>query len=1016
MATVCPNMKSREWKLLVEQEGDGRKAYQIWVNNNYDYPPHILAQTEEKVKFTNKYDYQVDPRVMAKSRTIEKAINVLNKKVKRLSYLAKKNPNLKEGVDQLSGLITELKRLETDAAIVEFVKGADRMTNSALNWLDEMESGKKPLKIENLARIEDYSQAFDILKEIEKDAITDKDLKAELQVIDSVLSKRNQIRRRYISLSKKILSEMWAPNFGKIEAKYRRDAELKFNKDNVQGDKLKGDEKSEAKEEYIKQYMLDNAFMIKLETEEYIQRMLTRTEDIPYLSSNLINPKDINNPVLSFAVEMLDKADYTIMQSLTGETKAINDLYQAYIAYMGKESDPAKLYAPLLEKDNNGLTGYYVNPTTSKEQLNDIKKGKYKGTPVEALYDHIIKLQEKKDEMVPNGSKLGYKIPTINKGTLERIYSSGVITATKEGFIDQFTVRAEDTEFGNKTNETIEVITDESGKERQTVPIHFRGKIDAKERSYDILTISLLDLQNTLNFKEKTEVGIVLDVLKENIIDADVVQRSISKNLLKVEKESGDEVVIKGIYSRLYKNLEDVIRHRVHGVSIEGDPKVLKAVNSFQSYVGYVGLGFNYLAAGANMSQGTMMLWIESFGGKSNSFTSKNAKNAYLKYSKDLHNIVGDMGKIAPESKTNLLVELFDAHSNWNVAEKKFIEDNFLKKVGGPSILHGLNNITEHHLQSLTMYSIMDNIKVKNANGDYLTKDFTATKDRNEAIGLDEAFTLVDGELILNKAIKSTEITKGITKDDFFKISRYIKRINRDLYGNYSTENKAMAQRTILGHLVYSMRGWLLPGVQKRWRGISKVGIKSEDLTLEQMSYNTETDKFEEGQYVTTIRFIKQLAIETKGLKMYLIPENWERLTDDEKARVRKTLIEVAMIVVFLNLATALKDAYDDDKEDQGLLIASYYSRRLYNELFTYANPKEGLRTFKTPAIALNSTEDIVELLGQLSSDVWDAEFEEYVSGKRKGELKITKKLGDIIPVVKQYDRDIEDAYLYLTK
>lgn len=1013
MATICPNMKSREWKLLVEQEGDGRKAYQIWVNNNYDYPPHILAQTAEKIKFTSKYDYQVDPKVLAKSATIDKAISLLNKKVKRLSYLAKKNPTLKEGVDQLSALITELKRLETDAAIVEFVKGADKMTNSALKWLDEMENGGKPLKLENLARIEDYSQAFDILKEIQKDAFEDETLKAELNVIDGVLSKRNQIRRRYISLSKKILAEMWAPNFGKIEAKYKREAELKFNADNISGDKLKGTEKSEAKEEYIKQYMLDNAFLIKLETEEYIQRMLTRTEDIPYLSSNLINPKDINNPVLSFAVEMLDKADYNIMQSLTKETKNADKVYQDYIAYMGKNSDPSKLYAPLLEKDGNGqLTGNYINPASVGNQYSEVIKGKYAGTPVQDLYNYIMDLQVAKDDMVPNGSKLGYKIPTINKSTLERIYSSGVITATKEGFIDQFTVRAEDTEFGNKTNETIEVITDESGKERQTVPIHFRGKIDAKERSYDILTISLLDLQNTLNYSEKTEVGIVLDVLKENIADADVVQRSISKNLLKVERGTDNEVITKGIHSRLYKNLEDVIRHRVHGISIEGDPKVLKAINSFNSYVGYVGLGLNYLAAGANMSQGTMMLWMESFGGKSNSFTTVNSKNAYLKYSKDLHNIVGDMGKMVPESKTNLLVELFDAHSNWNVAEKKFIEDNFLKKIGGPSILHSFNNMTEHHLQSLAMYSVMDNIKVKNANGDYLTKDFTPTKDRNEAIGLDSAYIIENGELVLNKAVKSTEITKGVTKDDIFKISRYIKRINRDLYGNYSTANKAMAQRTILGHLVYSMRGWLLPGVQKRWRGIAKVGIKSEDLTLEQMSFNTETNKFEEGQYTTTIRFLIQLIKETKALKMYLVPENWNKLTDEEKTRVRKTMVEVAMIVVFLNLALSLKDAYDDDKEDKGLLLAAYYSRRLMSEIWTYSNPKEGLRTFKTPAIALNSAEDITELLYQLVGD-YD---EEYVSGKRKGEYKITKKLSDIVPVVKQFNRDVEDAYLYLTK
>lgn len=1012
MNTVCPNMRSREWKLLVEQEGDGDKAYTIWVNNGYEYPPHILAKTSEKVQFTSKYDYEVDPRILAKSRTIDKAIALLNHKVGRLSFLSKKHPTLKEGVEQLTGLITELKRLEADAAILEFVKGAEKMTKKALKDLDDIESGKKPLKLEYLARIEDYTQAFDILKEIEKESIHDEKVKAELDVIDSVLGKRNEIRRRYISLTKKALAEMWAPNFGKIEAKYRRDAELEFNKKNLENEKLKGEEKNQAKEEYIKQYLLDNAFLIKMQTEEYIQRMLTRTEDIPYLSSNLINPKDINNPVLSFAVELLDKADYNIQQSLINETKLVNDMYQDYINHVGKKADPAEQYAPLLERDHNGeLTGYYVNPATSKEAHDEITKGKYKGTPVETLYNYIIELQRRKDEMVPQASKLGYKIPTMNKSTLERVYSSGVVTALKEGVVDQYKIRAEDTEFGNKTNDTIEVITDESGKERQIVPIHFRGKIENKDRSYDILTISLIDLQNTMNFKEKTEVGIVLDILKENIVDADVVQRTVSKNLLKIDRNTGNEVVIKGAYSRLYKNLEDVIRHRVYGVNIEGDPKVIKAINSFQSYVGFVGLGFNYLAAGANMSQGTMMLWIESMGGKTNSFTSKNAKNAYLKYSKDLHHIVADMGKNVPESKTNMLSELFDAHSNWSVAEKKFIEDNLLKKIGGPSILHGLNNMTEHHLQSLAMYSVMDNIKVKGADGNYLTKDFESTTDRNEAIGLDEAYTIEDGELVLNQAVKSTDITKGVTKDDIFKISRYIKRINRDLYGNYSTQNKAMAQRTILGHLVYSMRGWLLPGVQKRWRGISKVGIKSEDLSLEQMSFNTETGKFEEGQYTTAIRFLIQLWKETKFLKVYLMPENWEKLTDEEKTRVRKTLTEAAMIVTFLLLANALKEAHDDDKDDMTLLLSAYYSRRLFSELFTYANPKEGLRTFKTPAIALNSAEDITDLIAQLG-DI----NEEYVSGKRKGQFKISKKLGDVIPVVKQYNRDIEDAYLYLTK
>ncbi len=1013
---ICPDFNTQEWKLLVQEMPNSvtanEDAYKIYVENGYKYPDHIVSKVNVNVDLKDGTTDNIDPKILDKKRIVEKAIDILTKKIARVSYNAKNNVKSQAKINELTKILIDLKRFQTDAAIIEFIRASDRMVNGGIHWLNEMESGDEELTNDSLAKIKDYIGVFDILEEIQKDSIKDEKYQPEMILLDQVIGKKKQLFLKLKELENEFLINQFTDSFEKVKDWYKREAEKEFLKTTLNKD-LKGKDKDRAKKEFIRNYMIDNDGIIQVKTRDAIRGLLTRAEDIPWLTSMFVNPRDVNNPQLAYALKLLDKADFNVNEAINTKTREINDLYQKYREFMGNKSNVEELYEPLLDRDSEGnLNGFYVHSDSGKK-YNDIKTGKYKGTIVEELYDTIIKLQQEKDSYVTNGYKLGYRIPRVNKSTLERIYAGGILTSFKEGILDKFRVTATDTDIPVQpnTNEAIEVITDESGREKKTVPVHYRGVVELKDQSYDILTLSLLDLQNTLNFKEKSEVGVILNMLKDNIAENDIIQRNW-QNVLKIDKYTKSAVVIKGINSNLYKNMEDLIRHRVYGISVEGDPQTIKVLNSVSGFVSTLNMSLNYLSAGANMSQGIVMEWIESIGGETGAFGRKNRLNAYLKYHKDLPFMVKDLGEIIPTSKTNLLAEKLQINSLWSTLDKKFIQDNLIKKVGTDGVLHSMTSIGENHLQAILMYSVLDNIKVLDKNGDYLDKDFKPTKDRDKAIGYDEAHTFVGNELVLNSAVTSTELTKGVSNDDILKISKYIQKTGRSLFGNYDPQNKAIAQRTIIGHMVMQMRGWLIPGIQKRWRGLGKAFIDSDKLTMEQMSYSAESGRFEEGQYVTTIRFIKKMAMEVKALKLQTVPENWNKLTDDEKANIKKTLMEAGLIVAFLMIATSLKDVLDDDKEkDFSTLLAAYYSRRLFSELFTYANPKEGLRTFKSPAVALGTVEDSIELLQQFID--YD---EEYKTGKHKGELKIGKKFKDLVPIYKQYDKDIETSLLFLEK
>ena len=183
---------------------------------------------------------------------------------------------------------------------------------------------------------------------------------------------------------------------------------------------------------------------------------------------------------------------------------------------------------------------------------------------------------------------------------------------------------------------------------------------------------------------------------------------------------------------------------------------------------------------------------------------------------------------------------------------------------------------------------------------------------------------------------------------------------------------------------------------------MAKVGTEYSKLDIEQRYFNRQTGQFEEGMYTTTVRLLNEVRKDFGAMKLLSFPENWNELTDYEKGNVKKTVLEASLIAGALILSSLAHAAVDDD-DDQLALHTAFFARRLYSELFTFANPNETHRTLRSPAIALSTTEKIMDLILQATSPT-----EVYDAGKRKNQYKIRKRIEDLIPLINKLDTDVQ--------
>jgi hypothetical protein len=219
-----------------------------------------------------------------------------------------------------------------------------------------------------------------------------------------------------------------------------------------------------------------------------------------------------------------------------------------------------------------------------------------------------------------------------------------------------------------------------------------------------------------------------------------------------------------------------------------------------------------------------------------------------------------------------------------------------------------------------------------------------------------EDFDLVDGQL-------STKL--NVYKKEALR--QKVIAINNKNIGGINNDDIMMAKTYITGRLLMQHRSWL-PALF-----YSRFGQKQKNYVLEQDI---------EGRYVTAYRLFKY----------YFDKSKFQQLEEFEKANMKETATEAALILATGTLLFLLKAGLDDDdKEEAYYKITTKLSSRFLSELTFFVDPtlQSQYQILLKPAAAAGTVEDLGRFAGSLFDEAMGDEKEKKKNKPLKKGLKL---------------------------
>lgn len=736
-------------------------------------------------------------------------------------------------------------------------------------------------------------------------------------------------------------------------------------------------------------------------TEHY--RVLNKYKKQSATADNLKKIADLNE-----TIKVLKKERQTILKE---KIRDIEDFQEQYV-------HPE--FAKLTDKEKEDLRFIHKNLLEADERLYSIP-------------------ERKLTKELEDGTLI-FNLPRDRKSNIEAAYDGGgVINTFKSKFEDLFRPPADSDEeaftqeeYSNTTKlNTTEL--DIYGNEVFSVPVYYRNQLEDEDlQSYDIPTLLALNHETTVTFEEnkliEADLFVILEslnsknnskILKTDSFINSKIQNSIGKNFQKSDQNLVYQAVKSSIDNRLYKRA-------YRGVYSRGNYQLIKGAEAISKYASTLVLAGNFMSALSTFSQGTIYRFLE--GGVAEHITLNDWQVGTKKAWLDFPNMLADTQRFVPQSKTELLVKKFGLETQAHALVNKFVQDNFIKKQLDQGTLFSVTSMAEGIVTATLMYSLLSNIKVTNSKGEYINQNGEKVS-KNEAMSLDEAYNLVDGKLELNPHVTYTSFNvaekynDGTNKDTTIaatEISRYIRSIYADLYGQYNQDMKSVLQRNIFGKLAMSLRGWLPRGVNRRWRGITDVVGKDfmsfdelrDENNLDKRFYSQDQKQFQEGHYTTSIRFMRTIFKEMKKNQQGLLNARKNvraTMTDHEIANLKRTQYELGIIVATMALAFLLRaialNSGGDDKDQEKLYFAAFLSDRINTELMTFISPSSMIDMISNPAASMSVIQRMFDWLWQLAGVAYSKDEginwninDVYQTGDKEDENKAVIKSLGLIP------------------
>jgi hypothetical protein len=1044
-----------------------------------------------------------------------KAIKALETKLE----LEVRRKNLtEEDIDRKKGFVEKLSKLESEEAMILFVKQASQAVS---NIVSKYNSKLNKIKSEGLKYSDvitpgvlyqwrDTLSAYDtiedfrsyLIQEDKLDSIKDIDINGTplSEILDKTIVSKNAIKDLYETKGIDMVAEYLAPHYNKIYKDFEILSSKKY-------DKLTDEDKAKiSKKDYVASQKRFNNENLRKKTILLLRRELVKAnKDINLISRWVENTQDASDPIIAATAKVLG---IKTMQSETISIEARDEIVDALRElekFQGNSTNKKKFYGFMLEKDENGnyttntvdrfgsqfwnaydtykeeqksksyeerrdnLKGWVkVNTIFNREGFNKARwevidrlkaEGKlsdieYKElewndisyTPLSAhqmaenniineeaaneisnwvfrniweyrkpsekweakntnwkqfekllsnpsdprvnFYNVIKKYEEEAGKYLPGSQRLkAGRLPSIIKSNEERISDKEPIKEiTKSVLSKQFNILADDTSRGNPT------IQDEQGNEINFIPVHYTGRLDVKDQSFDLASIYLKYFTMAVDHGLKREILPEMEMARFFINNRDIVKTDSSGNpVLKtyrvLEKKVAEKVTKSKGNNQLADQFNDWFDMVMYGKKTvdEGDFNIFglkfdkaKSVDFLNKFTSLNVLALNYKAGVSNIITGEALQTGEAFAGQHMSKKSYTKANKYFW----LHSmgIIEDIGSRKPEGIINKLYE--EMHISPEPISLNLKDNTRAKMLSKSSSLFFVMHAGDFYMQSRLFLGML--------------ADKQAYDSEGKEIGtLLDMYSIRDGKLTLDPRVDLEK--SNWTKQEQTNFSFKVKGIMSGIHGEYSDIGRSAMQRYALGRMGIMFRKFIVPGVKRRYK---------------KSSYIERLGEYSEGYYRTTGRFFSNLAKELRTMQFLALGSEWNKLTKYEKGNIIKTLSEVVFLIATLILAGIfLAKAKDDDDDELMYSFLAYQALRFKAELLFYTNPAETMALLRSPMATMSTFENLGKLCKQLEKP-----GELYQRGPWKDHLKMEKIWWDFVPGARAFfqTRDIKSQLNFL--
>lgn len=600
-----------------------------------------------------------------------------------------------------------------------------------------------------------------------------------------------------------------------------------------------------------------------------------------------------------------------------------------------------------------------------------------------------------------------YELPKVTKSDAERLWTGEAASIVTDKYTDLTKERPDD--FGYTTQ-----YTDLTGEKINRLKVHFRdrmGTFENKDQSLDLMTIMRMDYQASNAHKIRKESEPILKMLVElagskQYYEMTGTRKVRSSSTGKYNLKSGSS---SNTYAFAMNMLETKFYDELHKSNVKlGNVDANKAVGFFNNATAFMTLSLNIASGTANVINAQAQLFLESFI-KGKYIKASSIAKANKLYSVHLLDTLSDVTNPVNNSYINQINEMFDIHGLFMLTEASFLKSDLVKKGVNMESLQVLQDGGEHYIQSVITMAVLDGVKVMNSDHKYINKDGKVVTSINEAASLLDMLQKDEGGLVnLNENVVYTSHSNLVKWNEGGKtqVDSLIDKKIKDSIGNYKKMDQPDLMRHWYGKLLLLFRKYLIPMGQARLRGIEYSFIPENELTPDQRRYSYALQEYEEGTYVTLIRYI---VTALKNKKVSLLMTNWAELSDYEKVNIKRSVTELIMSLAILPLLTMLVMSAADGDDDEELYFLAYQLRRLETELAAYWSISENLKMLRSPIPSSRLIETALGIFGALATP-WNL-GDEYETGEFKGQNKFTTRLKRKIPVVKEFNRQYETLF-----